>query len=138
MARQLLVIEDCISVTTFTDNDIICRIWSNRRFPLTIQWGYRRSFNLFLIICLSKLFLSTHPVLGNPNTGSKVSVTSENYFAPTTSADVPSVVAPFDPASRARWVFPLVVITFQVATIIPIVYCQLNNTTFLRQLFFPH
>ena len=83
-------------------------------------------------------FLSTHPVLGNPNTGSKVSVTSENYFAPTTSADVPSVVAPFDPASRARWVFPLVVITFQVATIIPIVYCQLNNTTFLRQLFFPH
>ena len=35
-------------------------------------------------------FLSTHPVLGNPNTGSVVPVTSENYFTPTTSADVPS------------------------------------------------
>ena len=44
-------------------------------------------------------FLSTHPVLGNPNTGSVVPVTSENYFAPTTSADVLSVVAPFVPAS---------------------------------------
>ena len=44
-------------------------------------------------------FLFTHPVLVNPNTGS-VPVTSENYFAPTTSADVPSVVAPFVPASR--------------------------------------
>ena len=31
-------------------------------------------------------FLSTHPVLGNPNTGSLFPVTSENYFAPTTSA----------------------------------------------------
>ena len=44
-------------------------------------------------------FLSTHPVLGNPNTGSVVPVTSENYFAPTTSADVSSGVAPFVPAS---------------------------------------
>ena len=44
-------------------------------------------------------FLSTHPVLGNPNTGSVVPVTSENYFAPTTSAEVPSGVAPFVPAS---------------------------------------
>ena len=46
-------------------------------------------------------FLSTHPVLGNPNTGSVVTVTSENYFAPTTSTDVPSGVAPFVPASTA-------------------------------------
>ena len=46
-------------------------------------------------------FLSTHPVLGNPNTGSLVPVTSENYFAPTTSAEVPSGVAPFVPASTA-------------------------------------
>ena len=45
--------------------------------------------------------LSTHPVLGNPNTGSVVPVTSENYFAPTTSAEVPSGVAPFVPASTA-------------------------------------
>ena len=36
-------------------------------------------------------------MLGNPNTGSVVPVTSENYFAPTT--DVPSGVAPFVPAS---------------------------------------
>ena len=45
--------------------------------------------------------LSTHPVLSNPNTGSVVPVTSENYFAPTTSAEVPFGVAPFDPASTA-------------------------------------
>ena len=45
--------------------------------------------------------LSTHPVLGNPNTGSIVPVTSESYFAPTISADVPSGVAPFVPASTA-------------------------------------
>ena len=45
-------------------------------------------------------FLSTHPVLGNPNTGSVVPVTSENYFAPTTSADVPSGVAPILPESK--------------------------------------
>ena len=38
------------------------------------------------------------PLLGNPNTGS---VTSENYFAPTKSAEVPSGVAPFVPASTA-------------------------------------
>ena len=38
-------------------------------------------------------------MLGNPNTGSVVPVTSENNFAPTTSADVPSGVAPFVPAS---------------------------------------
>ena len=38
-------------------------------------------------------------MLGNPNTGSGVSLTSENYFAPTLSADVPSGVAPFVPAS---------------------------------------
>ena len=44
-------------------------------------------------------FLSTHPVLGNPNTGSVVPVTSENYFAPPTSAEVPSGVAPFVPES---------------------------------------
>ena len=44
-------------------------------------------------------FLSTHPVLGNPNTGSVVPVTYENCFAPTTSAEVPSGVAPFVPAS---------------------------------------
>ena len=44
-------------------------------------------------------FLSSHSVLGNPNTGSVVTVTSENYFAPTTSAEVPSAVAPFVPAS---------------------------------------
>ena len=38
-------------------------------------------------------FLATHPGLGNPNTGSVavVPVTTENYFVPTTSADVPSV-----------------------------------------------
>ena len=41
----------------------------------------------------------THPVLGNPNTGSVVPVTSEHNFAPTTSADVPSGVVPFVPAS---------------------------------------
>ena len=46
-------------------------------------------------------FLSTHPVLGNPNTGSVVPVTSENYFAPPTSAEVPSGVATFVPASTA-------------------------------------
>ena len=46
-------------------------------------------------------FLSTHPVLGNRNTGSVVPVTSENYFAPPTSAEVPSGVAPFVPASTA-------------------------------------
>ena len=40
-------------------------------------------------------------MLGNPNTGSVVPVTSENYFAPTTSADVPSGVATFAPASTA-------------------------------------
>ena len=44
-------------------------------------------------------FLSTHPVLGNPNTGSVVPVTFENYFAPTTSAEVRSGVAPFVAAS---------------------------------------
>ena len=44
-------------------------------------------------------FLSTHPVLGNPNTGSVVPVTSENYFAPKLSAEVPSGVATFVPAS---------------------------------------
>ena len=46
-------------------------------------------------------YLSTHPVLGNPNTRSVVPVTSENYFAPTTSAEVSSGVAPFVPASTA-------------------------------------
>ena len=45
--------------------------------------------------------MSTHPVLGNPNTGSVVPVTSENYFAPKTSADVPFGVASFVPASTA-------------------------------------
>ena len=40
-------------------------------------------------------------MLGNPNTGSVVPVTSENYFAPTTSAEVPFCVAPFVPASTA-------------------------------------
>ena len=44
-------------------------------------------------------FLSTHPVLGNPNTRSVEAVTSENCFAPTLSAEVPSGVAPFVPAS---------------------------------------
>ena len=46
-------------------------------------------------------FLSTHPVLGSPNTGSVVPLTSENYFAPTTSAEFPSGVPPFVPASTA-------------------------------------
>ena len=46
-------------------------------------------------------FLSTHPVLGNPNTGSVVPVTTETYFAPPTSAEVPFGVAPFVPASTA-------------------------------------
>ena len=46
-------------------------------------------------------FLSTHPVLGNPNTGSAVPVTSENYFDPPTSAEVSSGLAPFVPASTA-------------------------------------
>ena len=46
-------------------------------------------------------FLSTHPVLGNPNTGSVIPVTSENYFAPPTSAEIPFGVAPFVPASTA-------------------------------------
>ena len=40
-------------------------------------------------------------MLGNPNTGSVVPVTSENYFAPPTSAEVPLGVAPFVPASTA-------------------------------------
>ena len=40
-------------------------------------------------------------MLVNPNTGSVVPVTSEKYFASTTSADVPSGVAPFVPASTA-------------------------------------
>ena len=40
-------------------------------------------------------------MLGNPNTESVVPVTSENYFAPITSADVPSVVALFVPSSTA-------------------------------------
>ena len=43
--------------------------------------------------------LSTHPVLGNPSTGSLVPATSENYFAPITFAEVPSGVAPVVPAS---------------------------------------
>ena len=38
-------------------------------------------------------------MLGIPNTGSVVPVTSENYFAPTTSAEVSSGVAPFVPAT---------------------------------------
>ena len=46
-------------------------------------------------------FLSTRPVLGNPNTGSVVPVNSEKYFAPTTSAENPFGVAPFVPASTA-------------------------------------
>ena len=46
-------------------------------------------------------FLSTHSELGNPNTGSVVPVTSEISFAPTTSAEVPSGVAPFVPALTA-------------------------------------
>ena len=47
-------------------------------------------------------FLSTHPVLGNTNTGSVVvPLTSENYFARTTSAEVLSGVAPFVPASTS-------------------------------------
>ena len=50
---------------------------------------------------LQHTFLSTHPVLGNPNTGSVVPVTSENYFAPPTSAEISSGVAPFVPASTA-------------------------------------
>ena len=45
--------------------------------------------------------LCTNPVLGNPNTGSVVPVTSKNYFAATTSAEVSSGVAPFAPASTA-------------------------------------
>ena len=45
------------------------------------------------------IFLSTHPVLGNPNIGSVVPVTSEIYFAPKTSPDVPSGVPPFVPES---------------------------------------
>ena len=49
---------------------------------------------------LQQTFLSTHPVLGNPNTVSVVAVTSENYFAPTTSAEVTFGVAPFVPASK--------------------------------------
>ena len=44
-------------------------------------------------------FLFTHSVLGNPNTGSVVPVNSEKNFAPITSADIPSGVAPFVPAS---------------------------------------
>ena len=40
-------------------------------------------------------------MLGNPNTGSVVPVIFENYFAPTTSEDVPSGVAPFVPAPTA-------------------------------------
>ena len=40
-------------------------------------------------------------MLGNPNTGSVVPVTSENYIAPTTSADVLSGIAPFVLASTA-------------------------------------
>ena len=46
--------------------------------------------------------MSTHPVPGSPNTGSVVPVTSENYFFPKASADVPSGVAPFVPASTAK------------------------------------
>ena len=48
-----------------------------------------------------QIFLSTHPVLENPSIGSVVPVTSENYFDPTTPADVPSGVPPFVPESTA-------------------------------------
>ena len=41
-------------------------------------------------------------MLGNLNTGSVVAVTSENYFAPKTSADVPFGVAPYFPASTSN------------------------------------
>ena len=89
------MIRDCVSVTTFTDNDIICRIWSNRRFPST-DFIQPVSNNL-----PQQIFLSTHPVLDNPSIGSVVPVTSENYFDPTTPADVPSGVPPFVPESTA-------------------------------------
>ena len=45
--------------------------------------------------------LSTYPVLGDPNTCTVVPVTSENFFAQTTSADIPSGVAPLVSASTA-------------------------------------
>ena len=45
--------------------------------------------------------LPTYPVLGIPNPGSVNQVASENYFALTTSANVPSGLALFVPASTA-------------------------------------
>ena len=85
MARQLLVIRYFILVTTFTDLSNLV----NRRFPLnssTVTAGHQPvSDNV-----PQQTSLSTHPVLGDPNTCPVVPVTSENVSAPTTTADVPS------------------------------------------------
>ena len=44
---------------------------------------------------LQQTVLSSYPLLGNPNTGSIVPVTSDYYFPPTTAAKTPSDLVPF-------------------------------------------
>ena len=101
MARQPLVIRDCISVTTFTDKNIICRILVQSQISVNNPVGLQQVIPPVSNNLPQQTFLSTHPVLGNRKTGSVVPVTSEKYFAPTTSADVLTGVAPFVPASTA-------------------------------------
>ena len=69
MARQLLVIRDSISVTTFTENDTICRI-SLSRISVNNPVGLQQVIQVVSNNLLQQTFPSTHPVLGNPNTGS--------------------------------------------------------------------
>ena len=68
-------------------------------------------------------FLSIHPVLVNPNTGSLVPVTSENYFVPVSSYYFSS--DRYNPYSNL----------WTPAVAAPLMSAQ--NTMFLRQLFFP-
>ena len=96
------MIRDCITVTTFIhgqqhnlSNLVRSQVSVNN--PVGLQQVVQPVSNNLP----QQTFLSTHPVLGNPNTGSVVPLTSENYFAPPTSAEVPSGVAPFVPASTA-------------------------------------
>ena len=50
MARQLLVIRDCISVTTFTDNDIILAPHKSRTSVKTTSHGQRHNFGKSLLL----------------------------------------------------------------------------------------
>ena len=50
---------------------------------------------------LQQTVLSTQTVLGIPHPGSVNQVNSENYFTQTTSANVPSGLAPINPVSLA-------------------------------------